>query len=244
MPPIDQGRPELSLVVPLYNEKANVPRVPTEIALALEEAGICYELVLVNNGSQDDTGDRLAALAALNPRIQVVTVPVNQGYGWGVLCGLAQARGAYLGFMGGDGQIRAEVIPAVFELARSGKVELAKVRRVRRGDGPLRALVSTVCNQLFPLLFPVGTRDINGTPKIARAEVLRSLDLRSKDWFIDAEIMIRLGQLGWRNGEIDTDFLPREGGSSNVRLSTLLEFLLNMARFWGQPAPPTPPRTP
>jgi glycosyltransferase involved in cell wall biosynthesis len=224
--------PELSLVIPLYNEKANVPRVPADIAATLDEAGIDYELVLVNNGSRDDTGHRLAALAATNPRIQVVTVPVNQGYGWGVLCGVEQARGHFVGFMGGDGQIRAEVIPHVFALAKSGHVDLAKVRRVTRGDGPARQAVTFCCNLLFPLLFPVRTRDINGTPKIARGDLLRSLQLRSKDWFIDAEVMIGLGQRGARIGELDVDFLPRDGGSSNVRWTTIVEFLRNIWRSW------------
>ena len=228
--------PELSIIVPLYNEEANLPRVPAEIAAALDRDGIDYELVLVDNGSWDGTGRLLEEMHRANPRIQVVRVEQNQGYGWGVINGLGAARGECAGFMGGDGQIHAEDVVRVYRLLKAEGCDLAKVRRVERYDGWNRRVVTTLCNLLFPLLFPVRTRDINGTPKIARADLLRSLRLQSKDWFIDAEVMIKLGRRGARVAEVPVEFLARGRGSSNVRWTSIVEFLFNIARAltWGR----------
>lgn len=227
--------PALSLVIPLYNEEANLPAVPAALIDALTHAAVDFELILVDNGSRDGTGAVLDRMAAADPRIRVVTVPVNEGFGWGVICGLGACRGSAVGYMGGDGQNAPEDVVQVYRLLRERHLHLAKVRRVARHDGWKRRLVTTFCNALFPLLFPVRTTDINGTPKIMRADVCRALRPRSRDWFIDAEIMIKLGARGGSYGEIDVAFLPRAGGTSNVRWRTLLEFLLNIARFALEP---------
>ena len=202
-----------------------------EIAAALEADGIDYELVLVENGSADGTGRVLDEMSRANPRIQVVRVIRNQGYGWGVIHGLGAARGEFSGFMGGDGQIRADDVVRVYRLLRQEGCDLAKVRRVERHDGFKRRVVTTLCNLLFPLLFPVRTRDINGTPKIGRTEMLRSLRLRSKDWFIDAEVMIKLGRRRGRASPRCPSSSWRGGAAPpNVRWTSIVEFLVNILR--------------
>lgn len=114
-------KPTLSLVIPLYNEAANAQKVAKELIEELSKEYISYELVLVNNGSKDNTGHILSKLAKSNPEIKIVTVPVNQGYGWGVINGLRWASGDYLGFMGGDGQIEPGDVSKVFKGMVEGK---------------------------------------------------------------------------------------------------------------------------
>jgi len=227
--------PELSLVIPLFNEESNLPTVPAAIAAALEDARIDYELVLVDNGSIDRTTVLLDQMVAQSRRVKVVRVERNEGFGWGVQCGLAACRGNVVGYMGGDGQISPQAVVRVYRLLVEQHLHLAKVRRVVRHDGWKRKLVTFVCNALFPLLFPVKTWDINGTPKLMRASVLAALRPTSKDWFIDAEVMIKLGARNGTYGEIDVQFHPREGGSSNVRLVSLIEFIVNILRFRLEP---------
>jgi len=82
----------------------------------------------------------------------------------------------------------------------------------------------------FRFLFPVKSRDINGTPKLMRRECYRQLDLVSKDWFIDAEIMIKSTEKSYRVGEVEVSFMPRASGDSNVHLTTSFEFVRNMLR--------------
>lgn len=220
----------LSLVVPLYNEEENVTPVATALLQALRGTGIPFELILVDNGSRDGTAPAIDALRESCPEVRKVTVEVNQGFGWGVLQGLAAAKGDLVGYMGGDGQIDPSDVVRVVRRLERGDVPLAKVRRVRRQDGFLRLLVTLAANLLFRLLFGLRTTDVNGTPKIMRRALYQELDLRSRDWFVDAEVMIKCRRRRVPLAEVDVTFLPRERGTSNVRLSTLAEFLGNILR--------------
>lgn len=219
---------KLSLAIPLYNEEANVEAVAEDLLRTLRAAGLDFELVLVDNGSRDRTGALLDALAAANPEVRKVTVAVNQGYGWGVLQGLAASSGEVVGFMGGDGQTDPGDVVRVYRKLVDEGLSFAKVRRVRRHDGPVRLLVTVLANLVFRLALGLRTSDVNGTPKLLRRELYESLDLRSKDWFVDAEVMVKCARRGVRFGEVPVTFGARARGSSHVRLATLLEFLRNI----------------
>src|SRR5438874_1449531 len=128
--------PDLSLAVPLYDEAQNVERVARGLLEALE--GVSLELILVDNGSRDGTGGCIEALANGEPRIRPARVEVNRGYGRGVRAGLEGASGAWLGWMGGDGQIDPHDVRRLWERARDADAELVKVARVKRHDGVRR----------------------------------------------------------------------------------------------------------
>ncbi|MBI1850366.1 MAG: glycosyltransferase family 2 protein [Planctomycetes bacterium] len=223
--------PKLSLVIPLYNEEAGARAVASALCAALDAAAIDYELVLVDNGSRDKTGAIIDELSRANARVRKVRVEVNQGFGYGILQGLASARGAWVGYLGGDGQIAPADVIAVVKRAFDPDCDLAKVNRIVRGDGPLRKLQSAVYNGLFRVLYFVRYRDINGSPKVMRREVYESIRPESRDWFLDAEIMIGCKERRFRVADVDVTFLQREKGSSHVRVSTVLEFLVNMFAF-------------
>lgn len=220
----------MSLVMPLYNEADGIGAIVEALITTLEREGIPFQLVLVDNGSIDGTALVLEALSARHAGLTVATVPVNQGYGWGILSGLDVATGDIVGFMCADGQIAAEDIVRVYRRMILGDVDLAKVVRVSRQDGFQRRLMSAVYNHLFRVLFGLALRDINGTPKLVWRKTYSDLTLTSKDWFIDAELMIQAAQRRLRVGEVEANFLARNHGSSNVRLTTSLEFLANMLR--------------
>jgi len=223
---------ELSLVVPLFNEEENVQVVAESLVSELEKNQVDYELILVNNGSFDKTPDLVESLAGRNARIKAVHVAKNEGYGWGILSGLRRCQGRYLGYVWGDNQVRAEDVIRVFNHLRGMDLDLCKVKRISRKDGVHRYLLTKVYNYvLFPFLFSVPSRDINGCPKIFKREVFEALNLVSKDWFIDPEIMIKAHERGFKIGEIPVVFHRREKGVSKVRFSTMMEFTLNLLKY-------------
>jgi len=222
----------LGLIIPFYDEENNIETVVQMLSSSLEEASIDYRLVLVNNGSTDNSGQILKRMEKENPnRVSVVNVERNQGFGWGIINGLAQSKDSYVGFMGGDGQIKPEDAVKVINCIKTGKYDLTKVNRVVRDDGTLRKFLSFVFNRLFFILFQITSTDINGSPKIIKGELLDVIHPVSKDWFIDAEIMIKAKYLKLRIGEVPIEFLPREKGRSHIRFTTIGEFLLNMFRY-------------
>ena len=109
---------------------------------------------------------------------------------------------------------------------------LGKVRRRFRMDGPARKVVSIFYNGLVWLLWPrLGSIDVNGLPKIIHRDVIAAMDLRSKNWFLDPEIMIKAHYLGVRVLEMNVFARMRSNGLSHVRPSACLEFFKNLMRY-------------
>jgi dolichol-phosphate mannosyltransferase len=222
--------PKFSLAIPLYNEEECVEKSVTEIIRGLDRnfAGE-YELILVINGSRDRTPEICQQLAGYYSCVRTVRLEPNQGYGGGIIGGLEAARGDYVGFMCGDGQISPDDLGRVMQEIASGSWDLVKACRISRGDGWIRKANSLVYNSLFALLLGTRSRDINAMPKIWRREAAWLLAPTSRDWFIDAEIMVKARYRGLRVKEVDVRYLERAGGRSVVRVATIFEFLRNAA---------------
>jgi glycosyltransferase involved in cell wall biosynthesis len=221
----------VSIVLPFYNEEANVERVVTDLLQATgADNGVWnIDLICVQNGSRDGTGQVLSRLAQADKRVKVVEVPVNRGYGYGIRQGLASATGNIVGYLDGDGQVRPADILRV--LAGTQSCRAAKARRAIRGDGCQRRFVSMIYNTMFRGLFAVQAGDANAKPKFLRKEDLAKLALVSDDWFIDAEVMIKTAALGIKWAEEPVEFRKRDGGRSNVRIGSIIEFLRNLGRW-------------
>ncbi len=224
--------------MPCYNEADCLRETAGEIINAFAQAQIPLQLVLVENGSLDGTGKVIDALIAEGNPVTKVHVPVNQGYGNGVLEGLRRCDAPMVGITCADGQVAADVAVATYKQARAtARPTLAKVRRRFRQDSWRRKVVSVIYNLGMQLAFGwLGSIDLNGSPKVMPRDVYEAMDLKSKDWFLDPEIMIKAKYLGVRVFEHDAEGLSRRGGKSNVRAATILNFLKNIAayRFGGE----------
>lgn len=225
--------PEFSLIVPCYNEQETIPFTIPPLCAAFEKAGVRLELIAVDNGSKDRTGALLDEMAARGLPLRKVRVETNEGYGWGVLCGMKQTRAPWVGVIPCDGQVDPEDVVKLFESVRysDGKV-VGKVRRRFRLDGFLRKVVSVGYNLLVFCLWPgLGSIDVNGSPKIVHRDVLSRLDLRSKRWFLDPELMIKAHYLGVRVIEVNVFARMRGHGLSHVRATTCWEFFSTLMRY-------------
>ena len=223
------GHARLSLVLPFYNEEANVTRVIHDLENAFQRERLNeYEIVGVNNGSWDRTGELLKTLHEKDSRVKIVTVSVNKGLGFGILQGFNASEGDYIGFHPGDGQIGAGDVVNVWRKLVREDLDLCKVRRVVREDGIQRRVISLIFNFLCRVMFGIRSDDVNGIPKIMKREALEKMALVSRDWFIDTEIMIKAAQFGLKIGEENVHFLKRKGGKSSINYRALLQFLKNM----------------
>jgi glycosyltransferase involved in cell wall biosynthesis len=223
--------PDLSLVLPCYNEAGCLELTVPPLARAFEAAGVNLQLVLVDNGSTDRTSAAIDRLMAQGLPITKATVPVNRGQGLGILTGLDLCRGRYVGYLCADGQVAPASVVAVYQALQAAPAPaLAKARRRTRPDGWVRMIVSLAYNTLMRLLFPgLRSRDVNANPKMMPAAVLPLLGLSARDWFLEAEVMLKARRLGLPVIEIDVAGRPRVRGRSHVRLATVGEFLRNIA---------------
>lgn len=225
--------PELSLVMPCYNEEAIVAQTIKRVLAAFERADIALELIAVDNGSRDRTGELIREIMATHPNVVLHRVGVNIGYGSGILAGIPFCSAPWLGVIPADGQVDAEDAVRLFEDAiASGQAVIAKARRRFRMDGSSRKFVSVAYNMFFRTLWPgVDSLDINGLPKIMPREVVRRMALTSTQWFLDPEIMIKAHYLGVRVLEYNVFARMRGSGLSHVRATTCWEFFRSMLRY-------------
>ena len=228
-----RSTPAISLVMPCYNEEAIVAQTVRRVLSAFERAGIAMELIAVDNGSGDRTGAILHELSTQHEEIVVHRVEVNIGYGNGILSGIPLCTADWIGVLPADGQVDAEDAVRLFEDAVAcGEPVMAKARRRFRMDGPARKAVSIAYNLFFRSLWPgVDSLDINGLPKIMPRDVVQRMQLTSRQWFLDPEIMIKAHYLGVRVLEYNVFARMRGSGLSHVRASTCWEFLTALLRY-------------
>ncbi|MCB1009554.1 MAG: glycosyltransferase family 2 protein [Acidobacteria bacterium] len=235
---------ELSVVVLAFAAGESLRGFVATVVEALAELDVPWEIVLVANywpASGDATPAVSRALAAADPRIEVVAAPKRGGMGWDMRSGFDVARGRYVAVIDGDGQMPGRDVVRVFRAVREGAAGLGKTYRTRRHDGALREVLSAGYNALFRLLFPgLRARDVNAKPKVLRRELLARMALESDDWFVDAEILIAARRFGLGIVELPTEFGRLEARPSFVRPGAVLEFLWNLARHrvreWRRPA--------
>lgn len=225
--------PDISIVMPAYNEEEIVEYTVRRLVGAFEAAGHRLELIAVDNGSTDRTGEILHALAAEFPQVVPHRVEVNEGYGNGVTSGFTRCRAKWVGWIPADGQVDAEDVVRLYDaIAATDGRTLAKVRRRFRMDGLLRKIVSISYNALVWILWPrLGSLDLNGVPKIMSRDVLGAMQITSKEWFLDPEIMIKAHYMGIRVLELNVFARMRGAGLSHVRASTCLDFFRGLLEF-------------
>ena len=197
--------PDLSLVMPCYNEAGNLGYTIPRLVKAFQRGGYRLELIAVNNGSRDRTGEVLAELAREYDEVKPWTVEVNGGYGGGVLAGLEQATGPWVGSVAADGQVDAEDLVRLYEacVASDGRV-FGKVRRRFRMDGVIRKIISVGYNTFVFLLFPgLGSWDINGNPRLWPRWAMVEMELESTNWLVDPEMLIKAHYMGLRVLELN-----------------------------------------
>ncbi|MBA3560232.1 MAG: glycosyltransferase family 2 protein [Gemmatimonadaceae bacterium] len=231
-------QPSISIVMPAYNEEEIVGYTVRRLVHAFENAGYALQLVVVDNGSRDRTGDIIRKLATEMPAVIPHHVAVNQGYGYGVTSGFPLCTARWIGWIPADGQVDAEDVVRLYETIANtdGKV-LAKVRRRFRMDGMVRKIVSISYNAFVWVLWPtLGSLDLNGVPKILPREVLQEMRVTSRQWFLDPEIMIKAHYMGIRVLELNVFARMRGGGLSHVRASTCWEFFRNLLIFRFSPS--------
>lgn len=220
---------ELSLILPVHNEEKIIKPVFIKIKKMLDKLGVLYECILVENGSTDKS---LKAIKELSQKYNHTTkaIVAPKGYGSALLAGLEVAKGKYISYMPSDGQVDLKILPKLWKLAKSGKWQVVKVRRVTR-ESFLRLVISLSFSLVVKLLFNTPFLDINGSPRIFLRKNLRALDLQSKDSFIDTEFAIKTHLAGWQIKEIPMKTLPRLGGRSTRNRRTFVEFFRNLWKF-------------
>jgi glycosyltransferase involved in cell wall biosynthesis len=207
--------PEVSLVIPLKDEALNVVPLHEELTAVLRALGVEYELILVDDGSEDATFDRLAEIQARDPRVRVVQFTRNFGQTAAFAAGFALARGRFIVTSDGDLQNDPADIPQLLALARDHDI-VCGWRKSRQDSFITRELPSIVANQLLGAITGIRLHDNGCSLKVYRAEVVKPLKLRPG---MHRYLPALASQLGGRITEVVVNHRPRRFGRSKYGLS-------------------------
>lgn len=170
-------QPELSVVIPVYNESPNVRELCRELIETLDTWGRTYELVVVDDGSTDDTFQELVAMQAEDPRVRVIRFRRNFGQTAAFSAGFAHARGRYIATADGDLQNDPAELPNMIARIEQGADIVCGWRKDRRDHFFTRRIPSMVANRLISRATGVRLHDYGCSLKVFRSEVVKPLKL-------------------------------------------------------------------
>ena len=221
--------PELTIVVPLRDEELNVIPLHDELSAVLERLGVDYEMILVDDGSEDRTFDRLVEVQARDPRVRVVRFRRNFGQTAAFAAGFARARGRFIVTSDGDLQNDPNDIPRLLELARTHDVVVGW-RKHRKDNFLTRHVPSAVANYLIGLVTGIRLHDNGCSLKVFRAEVVKPLKLRHG---MHRYLPAIASQLGDRVTEVVVNHRPRRFGHSKYGLSRTFRVVGDLVHLRG-----------
>jgi len=203
----------LSVFLPCHNETANIERVVSGFLEQLPRFADRFEVIIVDDGSTDTTGQIADRLAASDDRVRVVHHPVNRGYGGAVISGLRAATLPFVLLADGDGQFDPSDIGLLAPLAAN--YDLVVGRRTRRADNLVRRLNGRAWTALVRVLFGIGIHDIDCGFKLFRRDLIDGIELRARGAMISTELMARLAARGARICEVSVKHFPRLAGEQS-----------------------------
>ena len=217
--------PDVSVIVPFYNEEDNIERVHQAIVSALEATGINFEMVFVDDGSKDATFNRASALAKIDARVSVVKFRRNYGQTPAMAAGIQQASGEVLVTMDGDLQNDPRDIPMFLAKIREGYDIVVGWRHDRKDKLISRKIPSRIANWLIGVVTGVPIKDNGCSLKAYRATLIKAIPLYSEmHRFIPAMASIA----GPRIAEVKVRHHARQFGKSKYGISRVYKVLLDL----------------
>ena len=200
----------LSIFFPCYNEAENVERVTHAALEAAPQFAESFEVIIVNDGSRDRTGEIADQRAAKIPEVRAVHNRPNRGYGGAVARGLTEARMEWIFFTDGDGQFDIGEVPKLIELLDRG--DFAVGYRMKRADSFLRVLNARAWGVLVRAVFGLTVRDIDCAFKLLPKSLIDGIELQSEGALISTELLAKAARRGLRIVETGVNHYPRKAG--------------------------------
>jgi glycosyltransferase involved in cell wall biosynthesis len=217
----------ISVVVPAYNEEAAIGADLDTIVGAMEAADLDYEIIVVDDGSTDDT----ARIAASRPRVRLVRHATNQGAGAAIASGIRQARGDIIAITDADGTYPSQEIPLL--VAHLDQAEMVVGARSREAGSlswlrrPAKAFIKALASRLSG----VSIADLNSGLRCFRKEVVEpflSVLPRGHSWVSTVTLVLLAN--GYRVAYVPIDYYPRKGRSSFRPIADTYSYLLLVVR--------------
>ncbi len=233
--------PSISIVIPLYNEGSHLSSLLSDLKAALEETGCRFEIILVDDGSPDETWQIIRDQAQTSPSLQAVRLSRNFGKELALCAGLERARGDAVIVMDGDGQHPPSLLPVMVEGWRSSGADIVQAMKVKRGR-------ESVSSKLGALLFYLILNKLSGF-ELKGASDYKLINRKVVDTWLamrERNVFFRgmTAWMGFKTIQIPFEVGPRRAGKSGwsylrraklalVGITTFSSFPLHLVTFAG-----------
>ena len=233
--------PALSYFFPAHNEAPNLRELVAEALETLPRLADTFEIVIVDDGSRDETPAIADELAAARPEVRAVHHPTNLGYGAALRSGFAASRHELIAFTDGDRQFRVVDLGRLTErLSAPDAPDVVAGFRIRRADPLVRTVYASLYRLANRIFFSLPVRDVDCACKLFRRTALDGIAVESGGAFFSAELLIKLRARGCRIAEVGVPHYPRTAGSPtgarpSVVFRAMRDFWRLRIRLWASP---------
>ncbi len=224
---------ELSVFFPCINEEGNVEKIVRKAQRFLEELKLKYEIIIVDDGSKDKTGEIADNLAKNDSHIRVIHHPKNLGYGEALKSGFYNAKYDTIVYTDGDGQFDFAEVTKFLEKIEDNDLIIGY--RIKRRDPFFRILFKEGWKLSLLLFFRLTLRDVDCGFKMIRKAVLEKIPhLESgRGAMINAEVAIKAKKFGFKIAEVGVNHYPRVSGKpTGASLNVIIKSYLDLVRMW------------
>lgn len=201
----------LSVFFPAFNEEDNLKNTVNKAQEVLQNLNLNYEIIIVNDGSIDRTGEIAEYLTKNYRNVRVIHHTRNRGYGAAFKTGLYAAKHEWIAFTDADGQYEFQELRNFIE--KSPTADLIIGYRAHRADSQTRRFNAYLFNLEMRFLFGLKTIDVDCGFKLFRKKIVDTIPrLQSEGAMIEAELLIKAKRSGFRFIEIPVTHYPRKGG--------------------------------
>lgn len=203
-------RLSLSVFFPCYNEEANVERTTRAALAACRRFTDDFEIIIVDDGSRDRTGELADRLASEHPEVRAVHNSPNRGYGGALQAGFLAARKEWVFYTDGDGQFDFDEIALLLPLL--DRFDIVSAYRIDRKESWVRRFNGWAWTRLVNRVLGTRLRDIDCAFKLYPRRLFDEIEMRSLGALIDAEVLAKAQNLGYRIGQVGVHHYERVAG--------------------------------
>lgn len=207
----------ISVFLPVLNEQDNIKVSLRSVKKYLSKRFKDYEIIVVSNGSTDNTTKIVREFAKQDKHIKSIDNK-KMGYGVALRSGFETATKDLIFYTDGDNQFNIDDMDRLFPLLDSN--DIVSAYRIQRKDPFMRIFVANVYNLIIRILFNLKVRDIDSSFKLYKKDVIKNLDLKAKTGLIDAEVLIKARKKGYKIGQIGIKHYPRTMGQTRFEVGS------------------------
>jgi glycosyltransferase involved in cell wall biosynthesis len=211
--PSERKTPSISAFFPAYNDAGTIASMVVTADRTLREITDDYEVIVVNDGSPDHTGEVLADLQTRYPKLRVVTHPKNRGYGGALRSGFANATKELVCYTDGDAQYDPREFKLLAERMNE-HVDVVQGYKIQRHDPIERIVIGKLYHTIVRAMFGLGIRDVDCDFRLIRRKVFDEVELTQDSGVICVEMMTKITQAGYRITEVPVHHYHRAYGKS------------------------------